>query len=650
MTDGTSGGAAARQPGDRGSSRGRPTSNQPTAGRTSGGAASPGIPERRPSRNRPTTDRPTTDRPAGVAPAARRDHRLHLLPRHRAQIEALLREHLPGVEVWAYGSRVSGDSHDGSDLDLVLRAPGLDKVPMGPLFDLWDALRESTIPFLVEARDWARLPESFHGEIERDYVVLVEGSRNCAKHADGSTETAATTKPAKRNPGWHRHWKEYAVRDLIDTGSLEIGDGYRAKNTELSTSGLPFARAGNIKDGFHFDDADCFPTENLHRVRNKASIPGDVVFTSKGTVGRFAFVRENTPRFVYSPQLCFWRSLDAELIDPRFLYCWMSGPEFFRQFKEVSGQTDMAEFVSLRDQRDMRITLPPVREQRAIARVLGALDDKIELNRHMNATLEKTARALFQSWFVDFDPVRAKMAGRDPGLPEDIADLFPDRLVDSECGEIPVGWPVESLAEHFEAVKGVSYKGSGLGAEGVPLHNLNSIREGGGYKYEGVKYYSGEYSNRHRVRPGDVIVANTEQGHDRLLIGYAAVVPKMFGNHGIASHHVYRLRARLNGRLSTAFLHLLLNSSRMHDAVSGYANGTTVNMLPIDALQRPLVVIPPKALSEALDTVAVHAEQQRERIVRESRILIVVRDTLLPKLISGEIKVRGTETTAGVVA
>ena len=101
---------------------------------------------------------------------------MHLAPRHRAQIEALLREHVPGVEVWAYGSRIRGESHDGSDLDLVLRAPGLEKVPMDPLCDLWDALRESTIPFLVEARDWARLPKSFHEEIERDYVVLVEGT------------------------------------------------------------------------------------------------------------------------------------------------------------------------------------------------------------------------------------------------------------------------------------------------------------------------------------------------------------------------------------------------------------------------------------------------------------------------------------------
>ena len=101
--------------------------------------------------------------------------RLHLLPKHRWALETLLRKHLPDVEVWAYGSRVNGRSHDGSDLDLVLRGPSLKEIPSGQLGDFEEAVRESNIPFLVEARDWARLPERFHREIERDHVVLVEG-------------------------------------------------------------------------------------------------------------------------------------------------------------------------------------------------------------------------------------------------------------------------------------------------------------------------------------------------------------------------------------------------------------------------------------------------------------------------------------------
>ncbi len=99
---------------------------------------------------------------------------LHLKPRHCEELGALLRKYLPGVEVWAYGSRVSGKSHDGSDLDLVLRGPGLNEIPIGQLRDFKEAVRESTIPFLVEARDRARLPKRFHQEIERRHVVFVE--------------------------------------------------------------------------------------------------------------------------------------------------------------------------------------------------------------------------------------------------------------------------------------------------------------------------------------------------------------------------------------------------------------------------------------------------------------------------------------------
>jgi type I restriction enzyme S subunit len=288
-------------------------------------------------------------------------------------------------------------------------------------------------------------------------------------------------------------------------------------------------------------------------------------------------------------------------------------------------------------------------EQRAIAHILGTLDDKIELNRRMSETLEAMARALFKSWFVDFDPVRAKMEGRWrngeslPGLPAHLYDLFPERLVDSELGEIPEGWVVGTLSDYYEAAKGVSYKGSGLGDEGIPLHNLNSIYEGGGYKYEGIKYYSGEYAERHVVLPGDVIVANTEQGHDRLLIGYAALVPSHFGKHGIASHHIYRLRPKPRSPLTANYLCCLLNSPVMHDVVSGHANGTTVNMLPIDGVQKPAIVCPPKGLVAAFDSVAAFAARRREQIASESRTLTALRDALLPKLISGELRVKGAE-------
>ena len=190
------------------------------------------------------------------------------------------------------------------------------------------------------------------------------------------------------------------VVDLLSTGALAVGDGYRAKNNELGSHGLPFCRAGNVQQGFDFAEADRFPESNLGRVGEKVSRPGDVVFTSKGTVGRFARVRPETERFVYSPQLCYWRSLDSSVVDPDYLYYWMSGPGFRGQFKAVAGQTDMAEYVSLRDQRAMWVDLPDIATQRLIGRILGALDDKIELNRRHAERLDRTARAIFHGWFI----------------------------------------------------------------------------------------------------------------------------------------------------------------------------------------------------------------------------------------------------------
>ncbi len=105
---------------------------------------------------------------------------LRLEPRHRRLLEELLREHLPQVEVWAYGSRVNGRSHAGSDLDLALRGPRLEKIPFKRLLGFEEALRESAIPILVEARDWARIPERFRGEIERKHVVVFEASKTDA--------------------------------------------------------------------------------------------------------------------------------------------------------------------------------------------------------------------------------------------------------------------------------------------------------------------------------------------------------------------------------------------------------------------------------------------------------------------------------------
>src|SRR4030067_1109943 len=194
-------------------------------------------------------------------------------------------------------------------------------------------------------------------------------------------------------------------------------------------------------------------------------------------VGRFAFVRADTPRFVYSPQLCYWRSLDHSKIHPRYLYSCLCGREFWLQASGVKSQTDMADYVSLSDQRRFLISLPSIDEQKGIGDLFGALDDKIELNRQMNRTLEAMAQAIFRSWFVDCDPVAAKTAGRQPfGMDSEIAGLFPDRVRDSHMGPLPDGWIPTTIAGIAGYVNGRNFTAgaTGRGRMVIRIAELNS--------------------------------------------------------------------------------------------------------------------------------------------------------------------------------
>ena len=426
-------------------------------------------------------------------------------------------------------------------------------------------------------------------------------------------------------------WDICEVQDLINQQKLLIGDGYRAKNEELSGDGLPFARAGNINDGFHFGDADHFPVQNLAKVGNKVSHAGDVVFTSKGTVGRFAFVRPETPQFIYSPQLCFWRSLDANFINPRYLYFWMFGREFYVQFKGVAGQTDMAEYVSLTDQRRMHITLPTIDEQREIARILGAIDDKIELNRKMNETLEAMARALFKSWFVDFDPVRAKAEGRPTGLPEPIAALFPDSFEDSELGEIPNGWATIPVFEIADYANGAAYRDMHFSSDvdALPVVKIAELKSG---VTSSTKFTSTDLGGKYRIDSREILFSwsgNPDTSIDTFIWD---------GGPAWLNQHIFRVRE--NGVWSRAKVYFQLRLLRpIFVEIARNKQTTGLGHVTIADMKRLKVCCPPRNVDEAFDRCAAPIFERITANQLENRTLAALRDTLLPKLVSGDLRV-----------
>lgn len=161
-------------------------------------------------------------------------------------------------------------------------------------------------------------------------------------------------------------WEVTTTGALIRDGKLEIGDGYRARNAELGPDGLPFLRISNLADGrLSLAAADRFPQGGLARVGPKTSRPGDCVIATKATIGRTAYLDSRSPRVVYSPQVSYWRVVDHETLDSRFISYWLRGPEFIRQAFQTKSSTSMADYINLRDQRRMRITVPPVSPDRS---------------------------------------------------------------------------------------------------------------------------------------------------------------------------------------------------------------------------------------------------------------------------------------------
>ena len=311
------------------------------------------------------------------------DH-LHLSTRHRTVIETLLRAHLPEVEAWAYGSRVNGRCHDGSDLDLVLRGLGLKEIPADQLRDFREAVGESGIPFLVEARDWARLPEGFRREIERGYVALVGRDQN--------------------RPGARMGWRQLLFSDAVvinPSVRLERGRKYPFVDMSAVSAGSRPAYALQSREfkggGSRFQNGDTLMARITPCLENGKIGRYCESVAEGGAHGSTEFIvirgRSGTTDTEYAYYLTRWEEVH------NFAVGQMTG---------TSGR----QRVPVESFDHLMVPIPPLSEQRAIAHILGTLDDKIELNRRMNETLEAMARALFKSWFIDFDPVRAKAALR----------------------------------------------------------------------------------------------------------------------------------------------------------------------------------------------------------------------------------------------
>jgi type I restriction enzyme, S subunit len=406
----------------------------------------------------------------------------------------------------------------------------------------------------------------------------------------------------------------------------------RGKTAPTAESGIPLIATNCILNDHLYPvyDKIRFVTQETYETWFRGHPkPGDYIFVLKGSPGRIALVPDPVD-FCIAQDMVAIRA-DESKIYPRYLFAVLRSESIQREIENLHVGSMIPHFKKT-DFEKLQIPLVDTAAQKFIGDMYFLFSDKIELNNKMNKNLEEMAQAIFKQWFVDFE------------FPDENGNPYKTsggKMIQSEFGEIPEGWSVSRLVTHIEALRGLSYKGSGLSnmENGFPMHNLNSILEGGGYKYSGIKYYTGDYKDRHIVNKGDIIVANTEQGHKYKLIGYPAIVPDSFGEIGIFSQHIYRVLILKNSYLTKEFLYYLLMAPDTRSQIIAATNGSTVNMLAIDGLRRPVFKLPPRKMIDDFSILSTSVSQKININIKENNSLAEARDQLLQKLMSGEIRV-----------
>ncbi|CAN5622889.1 hypothetical protein BH23CHL10_BH23CHL10_17170 [soil metagenome] len=392
---------------------------------------------------------------------------------------------------------------------------------------------------------------------------------------------------------------------------------------KVDVAGVPIVRVTDVRGGRIASDRPLRVAPEVEASYARTRLQGgELLVTLVGTVGESAIV---------PPQLEGWNVARAIAVIPirddigaRWVHWALQDPAA-KRFIADRVNTTVQTTLNLRDLAELPIQLPPIEEQRAIASVLGALDDKIELNRRMNETLEALARAIFTSWFVDFDPVRAKAEGRQPvGMDAETAALFPDSFEDSPLGPIPSGWqalPLDRLATFLNGLALQRYQPTGVGD--LPAIKIPELRAG---VTSSTGRASADVPEQYVVADGDVLFSWSG----------SLVAVLWAGGIGALNQHLFRVTSNEYPRWLYYFW-IREHLETFRQIAAGKA--TTMGHIQRGHLSQADCIVPPMELLRRTSDIL---EPMLDAIVShgvESRSVTAIRDALLPKLVSGEIRI-----------
>lgn len=503
---------------------------------------------------------------------------IDLAPHHLATVRRILGEHVPDCEVRAFGSRAKWEGQDYSDLDLAVVCEGDENG--WAIERLKEAFKDSDLPIRVDVLDWHTIADDFRQAIESDCAVVQEG------------------------PG-PASWRELTIGEFA---AFRYGKALPASR-RITTGSVPVYGSNGVT-GYHDSALTNGPT---------------IIIGRKGTAGAVHYSAD--PCWPIDTTF-FVTGRDAELV--RFQYYALSalGLETMNADSAVPGLNRDAVHA-----RGMRVPDEP--EQRAIAGMLGALDDKIELNRRMSETLGEMARTLFRAWFVDFNPVRAKAEGRPSGLPADLDALLPSSFEESELGEIPAGWQIQSLDDIANFTNGLALQRFPPdGSDHLPVIKIAEMRRG--YSDRTARA-SASIDPRYIVADGD------------MLFSWSGTLEVVLWSHGpgALNQHLFKVTS---DRFPKWFYWgwTLEHLDDFRRIAAGKA--TTMGHIQRHHLTDARVATPPVEVVRIAGGILATLIERQVSHTRQSRRLAAQRDALLPRLLSGKLRMDGVTESMRTLA
>ena len=441
-------------------------------------------------------------------------------------------------------------------------------------------------------------------------------------------------------------WAVVTVADLLHSGVIRAHkDGNHGSNypraAEFSDKGIPFLTAKLLDDGHtDIDSAPRLPDERADSLRIGFVQPGDVLLSHNATIGRVAVVPAYTGRLLIGTSLTYFR-LDKTRLIPNYLAAFFRGAYFQNQLKAFMSHSTRNQ-VPITAQRHLQIVVPPVEEQLAITSILDAFDDHIDLLRQTNATLEAIAQALFKSWFVDFDPVHAKVEGREPeAMGAATAALFTSEFEASELGLIPKGWRATTLREAFE----INPRRPLRKGAPAPYLDMASVPTSG---HVPTPPADREFSSGTKFQNGDTLLARITPCLENGKTAHVDFLDDGQIGWGSTEFIVLRPKAPL-----TPYFGYLLARQRDFRAFAIQAmTGTSGRQrVELGQLDQFLLTIPDEAVAAAFGSFVEPIRKAISANADRAAALSALRDTLLPRLISGKLRLpKGTEVAEECVA